>query len=279
MLGLAMSALLPARSSFAAEGLVAQAMSEHFGFNHQEVAVLATSFALVGFSVVAAILLMRTRLRATRNEQQLQSEITDLQAQSDRLRALLFVEPQVLISWAAGDNRPQISGDISLVMSQEGSPQRILAFGTWLPPEPALQMDHAVDALRDKGEAFLLNLSTKLKKTAAGMPPLQLVENPDILATIAKLKEKRPPLVIGFAAETEHLIENAKAKFARKGCDWIVANDVSPATGVMGGDRNTVHLLSREGKEVTVDSWPVMTKEEVATALVSRIAREVGTGS
>ena len=83
----------------------------------------------------------------------------------------------------------------------------------------------------------------KLKKTAAGMPPLQLVENPDILATISKLTDKRPPLVIGFAAETEHLIDNAKAKLARKGCDWIVANDVSPATGVMGGDRNTVHLL------------------------------------
>ena len=87
----------------------------------------------------------------------------------------------------------------------------------------------------------------KLKKTAAGMPPLQLVENPDILATISKLKDRRPPLVIGFAAETEHLIDNAKAKLARKGCDWIVANDVSPATGVMGGDRNTVHLLTRDG--------------------------------
>ena len=86
----------------------------------------------------------------------------------------------------------------------------------------------------------------KLKKTAAGMPPLQLVENPDILATISKLPDKRPPLVIGFAAETEHLIDNAKAKLARKGCDWIVANDVSPATGVMGGDRNTVHLLTRD---------------------------------
>jgi phosphopantothenoylcysteine decarboxylase/phosphopantothenate--cysteine ligase len=79
--------------------------------------------------------------------------------------------------------------------------------------------------------------------------------------------------VIGFAAETEHLIENAKAKFARKGCDWIVANDVSPASGVMGGDRNTVHLLAREGTEVTLDSWPVMTKEQVATALVARIAK------
>jgi phosphopantothenoylcysteine decarboxylase/phosphopantothenate--cysteine ligase len=121
----------------------------------------------------------------------------------------------------------------------------------------------------------------KLKKTSAGMPPLQLVENPDILATISKLSDRRPPLVIGFAAETEHLIDNAKTKLARKGCDWIVANDVSPATGVMGGDRNTVHLLTRDGKDgdvdsITVDSWPVMTKEQVATALVERIAKTVG---
>jgi phosphopantothenoylcysteine decarboxylase/phosphopantothenate--cysteine ligase len=113
----------------------------------------------------------------------------------------------------------------------------------------------------------------KLKKTSTGMPPLQLVENPDILATISKLKDKRPPLVIGFAAETEHLIENAKAKIARKGCDWIVANDVSPALGVMGGDRNTVHLLTRDGAEIKVDSWPVLTKEQVATELVARIAK------
>jgi len=113
----------------------------------------------------------------------------------------------------------------------------------------------------------------KLKKTSAGMPPLQLVENPDILATISKLKDKRPPLVIGFAAETEHLIDNAKAKIARKGCDWIVANDVSPSTGVMGGDRNTVHLLTRDGEDINVDSWPVMTKEQVATELVATIAK------
>src|SRR5215218_1993923 len=115
----------------------------------------------------------------------------------------------------------------------------------------------------------------KLKKTSAGMPPLQLVENPDILATISKLTDKRPPLVIGFAAETEHLIDNAKSKLARKGCDWIVANDVSPATGVMGGDRNTVHLLTRDGGEISVDSWPVMTKEQVAIELVARIAKAV----
>jgi phosphopantothenoylcysteine decarboxylase/phosphopantothenate--cysteine ligase len=87
--------------------------------------------------------------------------------------------------------------------------------------------------------------------------------------------------VIGFAAETEHLIDNAKAKIARKGCDWIVANDVSPANGVMGGDRNTVHLLTREGADKTgvddikVDSWPVMTKEQVAAELVAKIAKTV----
>ena len=120
----------------------------------------------------------------------------------------------------------------------------------------------------------------KLKKTSAGMPPLQLVENPDILATISKLRDRRPPLVIGFAAETEHLIDNAKTKLARKGCDWIVANDVSPATGVMGGDRNTVHLLTRDGKDsgvdsIDVESWPVMTKEQVATALVARIVKTI----
>src|SRR4030081_2625269 len=107
------------------------------------------------------------------------------------------------------------------------------------------------------------------------MPPLQLVENPDILATISKSQDRRPPLVIGFAAETEHLIDNARAKLARKGCDWIVANDVSPATGVMGGDRNTVHLLTRDGASINVDSWPVMTKEQVATALVAQIAKAV----
>jgi signal transduction histidine kinase len=139
------------------------AISTFFDFNRQEIAVLTTALALLGFSVVAAILLMRTRVRAARIEARLRSDIGDLQAQADRFRALLFAEPQILISWAAGDNRPQISGDTALLMPQEFpqyQPQRILAFGTWLPPEPALQMDHAVDALREAGEGFLLNLTT-----------------------------------------------------------------------------------------------------------------------
>ncbi len=137
--------------------------SAYFDLNRQEFAVLTTALALLGFSVVAAILLMRTRVRAANNEARLRSDIGDLQVQADRFRALLFAEPQILISWAAGDNRPEISGDTSLLMSQEAQqyqPQRILAFGTWLPPEPALQMDHAVDALREAGEGFLLNLTT-----------------------------------------------------------------------------------------------------------------------
>jgi len=146
--------------------------------------------------------------------------------------------------------------------------------------EAALPVDIAIFAAAVADWRVANAGEQKLKKTGAGMPPLQLVENPDILATIAKLQDKRPPLVIGFAAETEHLIDNAKAKLARKGCDWIVANDVSPATGVMGGDRNTVHLLTRDGAEIgvdaiKVDSWPVMTKEQVATELVARIAKTV----
>jgi phosphopantothenoylcysteine decarboxylase/phosphopantothenate--cysteine ligase len=117
----------------------------------------------------------------------------------------------------------------------------------------------------------------KIKKTGKGMPPLQLVENPDILATIAKLDPaRRPALVIGFAAETEHLIDNARAKLKRKGCDWILANDVSSATGIMGGDSNTVHLIKRDGDGASVDSWPAMTKTDVAATLVARIAEFTG---
>jgi len=143
--------------------------------------------------------------------------------------------------------------------------------------EAALPADIAIFAAAVADWRVANEGEQKLKKTAAGMPPLQLVENPDILATIAKLQDGRPGLVIGFAAETENLLDNAKAKLARKGCDWIVANDVSPASGVMGGDRNTVHLLTRDGDKIGVDikieSWPAMTKEEVAAALVARVAK------
>lgn len=112
----------------------------------------------------------------------------------------------------------------------------------------------------------------KLKKGASGTPKLDLIENPDILAMVAHRKSERPLLVIGFAAETEHVIENARAKLVRKGCDWIVANDVSPATGIMGGDRNSVHLVTHDG----VESWPREDKQNVADKLVARIAATLG---
>jgi signal transduction histidine kinase len=128
------------------------------GMNHQEFAALTTALSLLGFSVVAAILLMRTRLRAARNETGLRGEIQRLQSEADRYRALLFAEPQILIAWPAGEDRPEISGDVSSLTSQELS-QRILAFGTWLPAAPALQMDRAIDRLRESGEGFLLNLT------------------------------------------------------------------------------------------------------------------------
>jgi phosphopantothenoylcysteine decarboxylase/phosphopantothenate--cysteine ligase len=111
--------------------------------------------------------------------------------------------------------------------------------------------------------------SQKMKKERGSTPPIRVVENPDILATVAHSKNARPQLVIGFAAETEHIIENAKAKLARKGCDWIVANDVSAASGVMGSDVNRVHLVSRHGCE----SWQPQSKDAVAHALVARMAQ------
>ena len=105
---------------------------------------------------------------------------------------------------------------------------------------------------------------------AAARRRSSLVENPDILATIAQRHAAAARLVVGFAAETENVIEHAKAKLARKGCDWIVANDVSPATGVMGGDSNTVHLVTGGG----VESWPTMSKDEVARALARADRRQ-----
>ncbi|MEX1147877.1 MAG: bifunctional phosphopantothenoylcysteine decarboxylase/phosphopantothenate--cysteine ligase CoaBC [Sphingomonadales bacterium] len=108
----------------------------------------------------------------------------------------------------------------------------------------------------------------KIKKAGGPPPALTLVENPDILATLSALQENRPALVVGFAAETESLIEHARAKRARKGCDWIVANDVAAPEAVMGGDHNTVHLITEAG----VENWPRATKADVAARLAQRIA-------
>jgi phosphopantothenoylcysteine decarboxylase/phosphopantothenate--cysteine ligase len=108
----------------------------------------------------------------------------------------------------------------------------------------------------------------KMKKDGSGRAPaLEFAENPDILATVAK-GALRPRLVVGFAAETEHVVDHATAKRARKGCDWIVANDVSPETGIMGGTENAVVLISEAGSE----TWPRMGKDQVAQKLAHRIA-------
>jgi phosphopantothenoylcysteine decarboxylase/phosphopantothenate--cysteine ligase len=182
---------------------------------------------------------------------------------------------------AAGAEVQLISGPVDLAAPDGVTVTRV---------ESARQMLHAVEAALPVDVGIFAAAvadwrvanegGQKLKKTGQALPPLTLVENPDILSTIAHLTDKRPPLVIGFAAETEHLIDNAKAKFQRKGCDWIVANDVSPSTGVMGGDRNTVHLLTRAltegGDAIHVASWPDMTKDAVATALVAEIVKTVG---
>ena len=118
--------------------------------------------------------------------------------------------------------------------------------------------------------------ASKLKKDGSGPPALTLVENPDILATLSAPGPQRPALVVGFAAETNDVLAYAQAKLARKGCDWIVANDVSPATGTFGGDSNTVHLL-RAGAEP--ETWPTLPKVEVAARLAAAIAAHFNTGT
>jgi phosphopantothenoylcysteine decarboxylase/phosphopantothenate--cysteine ligase len=113
---------------------------------------------------------------------------------------------------------------------------------------------------------------SKIKKQNGALPDLSLSENPDILAHVAQLASNvRPPLVIGFAAETDDVIENATAKRARKGCDWIVANDVSPETGIMGGNENQIILVTDTG----TDQWPRISKDAVATKLAKRITDKI----
>jgi phosphopantothenoylcysteine decarboxylase/phosphopantothenate--cysteine ligase len=107
----------------------------------------------------------------------------------------------------------------------------------------------------------------KVKKN--GKPPaIELAENPDILATLSASGNARPRLVVGFAAETDDLERNARAKLAKKRCDWIIANDVSPGTGAMGGEYNTVKLVTEAG----IEDWPTLPKSEVARRLAHRIA-------
>jgi phosphopantothenoylcysteine decarboxylase/phosphopantothenate--cysteine ligase len=170
---------------------------------------------------------------------------------------------------AAGAEVVLVSGPVNLpdppglaVVKVETARQMLAAVDQALPADVAV-FAAAVADWQVEGAS-----EHKIKKEPGATPRLALRENPDILSTIAHRKSGRPRLVIGFAAETDQVVANAKAKLARKGCDWILANDVSPLTGVMGGDDNTVHLVTAGG----VESWPPQSKEAVARALIDRIA-------
>jgi len=140
--------------------------------------------------------------------------------------------------------------------------------------EAALPADIAICAAAVADWRADTSTNSKLKKDGSGaVPPLALVENPDILATLSVAGPKRPQLVVGFAAETDDVIAHATAKRARKGCDWIVANDVSPGTGIMGGDSNTVHIIGSD----SVEHWDPMPKAQVATKLAERVAQTLTT--
>lgn len=169
---------------------------------------------------------------------------------------------------AAGARVTLVSGPVSLPDPQRVTTIRVeSAREMLLAVEQALPADIAIFAAAVADWRVADAAPEKMKKDGGALPALSLVENPDILATIAHRSEGRPPFVVGFAAETQNVIAFAQAKLAKKGCDLIVANDVG-GTGVMGGDSNTVHLVSRDG----VETWPTLAKDVVASRLVAHIA-------
>ncbi len=169
----------------------------------------------------------------------------------------------VLVSGPTAEPRP---ADVTLVPVE--SARDMLAAC-----ENALPADIAVCAAAVADWRVVQEAGQKMKKEdGAGPSTLKLTENPDILKTLANAGNRRPRLVIGFAAETENVVAHAQAKRTRKGCDWIVANDVSAGTGTFGGTENTVHLVDATG----VEDWPRMSKEAVAMRLARRIAEKLG---
>ncbi|HEY2531536.1 MAG TPA: bifunctional phosphopantothenoylcysteine decarboxylase/phosphopantothenate--cysteine ligase CoaBC [Xanthobacteraceae bacterium] len=174
---------------------------------------------------------------------------------------------------AAGAEVALVSGAVSLpdppgssVVKVESARQMLAAVEKALPVDVAIFAAAVADWRPERVS------ESKIKKQQGQAPTLTLVENPDILSTIGHRKSGRPRLVIGFAAETDDVIANGKAKLAKKGCDWIIANDVSPATGIMGGDSNTVHLISAAG----IESFPSRSKAEVARMLIERVVAALG---
>ncbi|HXZ15564.1 MAG TPA: bifunctional phosphopantothenoylcysteine decarboxylase/phosphopantothenate--cysteine ligase CoaBC, partial [Roseiarcus sp.] len=172
----------------------------------------------------------------------------------------------------AGAKVTLISGPVSLPDPREATVVRV---------ESAREMQTAVAAALP-ADAFIgaaavadwrveRRESEKIKKGADGPPILRLIENPDILAEVSKNSKHRPAVVIGFAAETDHLVDNARAKLRRKGCDFIVANSVAAETTTFGGEMNEVQLIGPDG----VESWPPMSKTAVAERIVARVAEEL----
>ncbi|MCV0425998.1 MAG: bifunctional phosphopantothenoylcysteine decarboxylase/phosphopantothenate--cysteine ligase CoaBC [Roseibium sp.] len=173
-------------------------------------------------------------------------------------------------AYAAGARVTLVSGPVELpdpanitVVPVESAADMLKAVESHLPADIVI-MAAAVADWRMASEG-----AQKIKKDGSGKPPaLNLIENPDILATIGHHTSLRPDLLIGFAAETQNLLQNARSKLERKKADWIIANDVSPETGIMGGDANTVRLVSKDG----VEDWPQMDKTDVARQIIARAA-------
>jgi len=177
-------------------------------------------------------------------------------------RALAALGAQVVFVTGPADVPPPDNVEVITVQTAQQMKDAV---------EAALPVDAAVFAAAVADWRVSAASDRKLKKTKDGLPVLEFAENPDILHGVSQMKQGRPPLVVGFAAETNDVIENATAKRLRKGCDWIVANDVSPATGIMGGTENAVTLISDAGAE----EWPRMTKDAVAQKLAARIAAAI----
>jgi phosphopantothenoylcysteine decarboxylase/phosphopantothenate--cysteine ligase len=182
---------------------------------------------------------------------------------------------------------------IADALARAGAEVTLVTGPVALPPPPGVRVV-AVESARDMADAVDAALpadvavcaaavadwrpaearDAKLKKPDDGATPtLALTANPDILKTLARPGPRRPRLVVGFAAETEDVERHARAKFAKKGCDWLLANDVSPATGTFGGARNRVVLFTRDGG---AEPWPELAKTELAERLAARIAEALG---
>ena len=174
-------------------------------------------------------------------------------------RALAALGAQVIFVTGPADVPPPDGVEVIRVQTAQQMQEAV---------EAALPADAGVFAAAVADWRMASASDRKLKKSKGGLPVLSFAENPDILKTVSAAGVRRPKLVVGFAAETNDVVENATAKRLRKGCDWIVANDVSPGTGIMGGAENAVTLITDAGAE----SWPRRGKDQVAQQLAARIA-------